>query len=173
MGNSLITPDIGTVFWTIVTFVLLAALLGRFAWKPLLQVLEERERTVRESLEQARRARTEAEETLKHNQELLAGARRDTAAILEQGKREAESLRGELLARARTEAQELVEQGKRQVQYEQKQAMEQLRRQVADVAIQAAERLIARSLDDAKQRQLLDEYVNSLPALGGTEPRRG
>jgi F-type H+-transporting ATPase subunit b len=171
MGSSLIQPEVGTVFWTVLTFVILAALLGRFAWKPLLQVLEERERTVRESLEQARQARTEAEETLRRNQELLAGARRDTAAILEQGKREAETLRNDLLARARAEAQELVEQGKKQVQYEQKQAMEQLRRQVADVAIQAAERLIARSLDDAKQRQLLDEYVRSLPAMRSEEHR--
>src|SRR6266446_1614470 len=165
MGSSLISPDPGTIIWTIITFVILAFLLGRFAWKPLLQVLEERERTVRESLDQARKARTEAEETLRRNQDLLAGARRETAAILEQGKREAESLRAETLARTRKEAQDLVEQGKRQIQFEQKQAMEQLRSQVADLAIQAAERLIARSLDDAKHRELVDDYVKSLPSM--------
>jgi F-type H+-transporting ATPase subunit b len=162
MGSSLITPEVGTIFWTVVTFLILAVLLGRFGWKPLLQVLEERERTVRESLEQSRKARAEAEETLRKNQEILANARRETAAIIEQGKREAESLKGEILAQARKESQDLVEQGKRQVQYEQKVAIEQLRRQVADLAIQAAERLMARSLDDKKQHELLDEYVRSL-----------
>jgi F-type H+-transporting ATPase subunit b len=172
MGSSLITPDPGTIIWTIITFVILAFLLGRFAWKPLLQVLEEREKTVRDSLEQAQKARIEAEETLRRNQELLAGARRETAAILEQGKREAESLRGETLARTRKEAQDLVEQGKRQIQFEQKQAVEQLRRQVADLAIRAAERLIVRSLDDAKHRELVDEYVKSLPSMGAEEPQR-
>ena len=165
MGSSLITPEIGTIFWTVVTFVILAALLGRFAWKPLLATLEERERTIRESLEQAQRARAEADETLRRNQEVLAGARRETAAILEQGKREAEALKGEIVAQARKEAQAIADQGRQQLQFEQKQALEQLRRQVADLAIQAAEAIVRRSLDDSTQRQLVDEYVRG---LGGT-----
>jgi F-type H+-transporting ATPase subunit b len=167
MGSSLITPEVGTIFWTVVTFLILAFLLGRFGWKPLLQVLEERERTVRESLEQSQKARAEAEETLRKNREILANARRETAAIIEQGKREAEVLKGEMLAQARKESQDLVEQGKRQVQYEQKVAIEQLRRQVADLAIQAAERLMARSLDDKKHHELLDEYVRNLGSTPG------
>ncbi|OLD66931.1 MAG: ATP synthase F0 subunit B [Acidobacteria bacterium] len=172
MGSQLITPDPGTVIWTVITFLCLAALLAKFAWKPLLTTLEERERTIRESIEQAQKARAEAEETLRKNQEILAQARRETALIIEQGKREAESMRGEILAQARKEAQDLVEQGKRQVQYEQKQAIEQLRRQVADLAIQAAERLISRSLDDTKQRELLDDYVRGLTALEPRETHR-
>ena len=172
MGSNLITPDPGTVLWTVITFIVLAVLLAKFAWKPLLTTLQERERTIRESLEQAQKARAEGEETLRRNQEILAQARRETAAILDQGKREAESLRAEILAQARKEAQDLVEQGKRQVQFEQKQAMEQLRRQVADLAIQAAERLITRSLDDSAQRQLVDDYVRGLTALQPGETRR-
>jgi len=172
MGSNLITPDPGTVLWTVITFIVLAGLLAKFAWKPLLTTLQERERTIRESLEQAQKARAEGEETLRRNQEILAQARRETAAILDQGKREAESLRAEILAQARKEAQDLVEQGKRQVQFEQKQAMEQLRRQVADLAIQAAERLITRSLDDSAQRQLVDDYVRGLTSLQPGETRR-
>ena len=172
MGSNLITPEFGTVFWTVLTFVILAFLLGRFAWRPLLRVLEEREKTIRESLEQARRARAEAEETVRVNQEIVANARRETAAVIEQGRREADALRAEILAQARKDAQDLVEQGRRQVQYEQKQAIEQLRRQVAGLAIDVAERLIARSLDDAKQRELLEAYVRDLPALGSEQSRR-
>ena len=166
MGQSLITPDVGTIFWTVVTFVILAALLGRFAWKPLLQILAERERTVKESLDQAVAARAEAEETLKRNQEALLNARRETAAIIEQGKREAEALRAEITERARQDAQKALEQGRTQMQFEQKQAVEQLRRQVADLAIDAAERIIARNLDDAKHRELLDDYMRRLPPSG-------
>ena len=172
MGSNLITPDPGTVLWTVITFIVLAVLLAKFAWKPLLTTLQERERTIRESLEQAQKARAEGEETLRRNQEILAQARRETAAILDQGKREAESLRAEILAQARKEAQDLVEQGRKQVQFEQKQAIEQLRRQVADLAIQAAERLITRSLDDAKQRELLDDYVRGLTEMEPRETRR-
>jgi len=172
MGSQLITPDPGTVIWTVITFLCLAALLAKFAWKPLLATLEERERTIREALDQAQKARAEAEESLRRNQELLAQARRETELIIEQGKREAESLRAEILAQARKDAQDLVEQGKKQVQYEQKQAIEQLRGQVADLAIRAAERLIARSLDDAKQRELLDDYVRDLTSMEPRETRR-
>jgi len=172
MGSNLITPDPGTVLWTIITFVILAALLGKFAWKPLLQTLAEREKTIKDSLEQAQKARAEGEETLRRNQEILAQARRETGAILEQGKREAERLKAEILTQARKEAQDLVEQGKKQVQFEQKQAMEQLRRQVADLAIQAAERLVTRSLDESTQRQLVDDYVRGLAALQPGETRR-
>jgi len=165
MGEKLITPEIGTIIWTIITFIILALLLTKFGLRPMLQVLQERERTIKDALEGAERARVEAQESLRQNQELVAGARRETAAIIEQGKREAESLRAEILAQSRREAQELVEQGKRQVQFEQKQAMEQLRRQVADLAIQAAERLVTRSLTEETQRELVDEYVNSLAAM--------
>ena len=172
MGSNLITPDPGTVIWTIITFAILSGLLAKFAWKPLLTTLQERERTIRESLEQAQKARAEGEEILRRNKEILAQARSETGAILEQGKREAETQRAEILAQARKEAQDLVEQGKRQLQFEQKQAMEQLRRQVADLAIQAAERLITRSLDDSAQRQLVDDYVRGLTALQPGETRR-
>ncbi len=172
MGSSLIQPDTGTIIWTVITFVILAFLLARFAWKPLLQLLEERERTVKDSLEQARKAREDSEAALKKNQELLSNARRETAAIIEQGKREAEELRGELLARARQDAQDLVEQGRKQVQFEQKQAIESLRRQVADLAIGAAERLVVQSLDESRQRKLVEEYMRDLPASLPGEKRR-
>jgi F-type H+-transporting ATPase subunit b len=168
---NLVTPEFGMIFWTLVTFVLLAVLLGRYAWKPLLAMLDEREKQVREALDAAKKARAEADETLKKNQEFLAGARRETAAILEQGRRESESMRAEILAQARKEAQDLVEQGKRQIQYEQKQAVEQLRRQVADLAIGAAEKLIRRELDDAGHRQLVADYIRALPSAEG-EPGR-
>ena len=166
MDTRLVTPELGTIIWTLVTFVILFILLKRFAWGPLLQMLDEREKSVRDSLEAAERARAEADETLRRNQEILAGARRETQALLEQGRKESETMRAEILAQARQEAQGLVEQGKRQIQFEQKQAFDSLRAQVADLAIGAAERLIHSELDDAKHRELVADYVKSLPDLG-------
>jgi F-type H+-transporting ATPase subunit b len=173
MGAKLITPEFGTIIWTVITFVILAALLGRFAWKPMLQMLEQRETSIKDALDQSQRARAESEETLRKNQEILASARRETATIFEQGRRESEEMRAELLAKARKEAQDLLEQGKRQIQHEQKQAIAQLRGQVAELAIRGAEHLISRSLDDDKHRELVSEYVRSLPALGADDNPRG
>lgn len=171
MGTQLVTPELGTIIWTLVTFFILLVLLKKFAWGPLLALLDEREKTVKDSLEAAERARAEADETLRRNQEILAGARRETQALLEQGRKESETLRAEILAQARQEALDLVEQGKRQIQFDQKQAFDSLRRQVADLAIGAAERLIHSELDDAKHRELVADYVKSLPE-SGPETRR-
>src|SRR5262245_35505538 len=171
MGTQLVTPELGTIIWTLITFVILALLLKRYAWGPLLQMLDAREKSVKDSLEAAERARAEADETLRRNQEILAGARRETQALLEQGRKESETLRAEILAQARQEAQGLVEQGKRQVQFEQKQAIDSLRRQVADLAIGAAERLIHAELDDARHREIVADYVKSLPEIGSDTRR--
>jgi F-type H+-transporting ATPase subunit b len=164
--DALLHPETGTIIWTLVTFAVLLFLLGRFAWKPLLALLDERERTVKESLEAARKARAEADETLRRNQEILAGARRETAALVEAGRRESETLRAEILAQARKEAQEILAQGQRQIQVEQKQAIESLRSQVADLAIGAAGRLLREDLDDERHRKLVADYVRTLPDLG-------
>jgi F-type H+-transporting ATPase subunit b len=166
MGTQLVTPELGTIIWTLVTFGILFVLLKQFAWGPLLSLLDEREKTVREALEAAERARAEADETLRKNQEILAGARRETQALLEQGRKESETMRAEILAQARQEALGLVEQGKRQIQFEQKQAFDSLRQQVADLAIGAAERLIRADLDDARHRQLVADYVKNLNESG-------
>jgi F-type H+-transporting ATPase subunit b len=163
MGTQLLNPEVGTIIWTIITFVVLLFLLSKFAWKPFTEFLDAREKSIKDAIEAAQKARAEAEETLKKNEELLAGARKETAALLEQGRREVESLRAELLVQARKEAQDLVEQGKKQIAYEQKQAIETLRRQVADLAIGAAGRLIQSNLDDARNRALVADYVKSLP----------
>ena len=163
MGMKLITPETGTIIWTLITFVVLLFLLSRFAWKPFTEFLDAREKSIKDAIEAAQRARAEAEEIFKKNEEILAGARRETALLLEQGRRETETLRAELLVQARKEAQDLVEQGKKQIAYEQKQAIEALRRQVVDLAIGAAGRLIQSNLDDAKNRALVAEYVKSLP----------
>ncbi|HYV86830.1 MAG TPA: F0F1 ATP synthase subunit B [Patescibacteria group bacterium] len=163
MGTQLLNPEVGTIIWTLITFVVLLFLLSRFAWKPFTEFLDAREKSIRDAIEGAQRARAEAEETLKKNEELLMNARRETAALLEQGRRETETLRAELLVQARKEAQDLVEQGKKQIAYEQKQAIETLRGQVADLAIGAAGRLIQGNLDDAKNRALVADYVKGLP----------
>jgi F-type H+-transporting ATPase subunit b len=164
--KALLNPEIGTILWTLITFAVLSVLLGRFGWKPLLALLDERERTVRDSLEAARKARADADETLRRNEEILAGARRETAALLEAGRRESETLRAELLAQARKEAQGILAQGQRQIQLEQKQAIESLRAQVADLAIGAAARLLREDLDDERHRKLVADYVRTLPDLG-------
>src|SRR5919108_3299720 len=94
----------GLLIWTIITFIVLLAVLRKVAWQPLLTALEQRENTIRNSLEEAQRTRREAEQLLTENQRILAEATRESARIVEQGRVEAERLRASITEQAQTEA---------------------------------------------------------------------
>ena len=165
-GTSLIEPQIGTIFWTVVTFVLLLVVLGRFAWRPLLGALNEREETIRRGIDEARRDREEAEKTLQEHRDLVAAVHRDRAAALAEGQQEAERVKAEILEEARKQREQLLEQTEAQVQAGMRQARAELRGVAADLAIQAAEKLISRNLDDAAHRRLVEEHLADLESSG-------
>jgi len=161
-GSALITPEVGTIFWTLVTFLVLVVLLGRFAWKPLLGALDERETSIRESIEQARKDREDAEGLIQQHRELLDQARRERAEAVAAGQRDAEKLKGEILDEARRQRAQLLEQTEAQVQAGMRQARAELRSVAVDLAIQAAEKLITKNLDEPTQRKLIEEYLADL-----------
>jgi F-type H+-transporting ATPase subunit b len=165
MGKELIQPDIGLVFWTVLTFIALAWVLKKFAWKPILAIIEAREKSIREALEESKRAREAAEEALAQNRELVAQARGESARIVAEGQKEAERVRSEILAKTRAESATVLEQGRRQIEFETKQAVAELKGTVVQVALDAAGKLISASLDDARHRRLVEEYLDELPDL--------
>ena len=161
-GNALITPRVGLIFWTTVTFALLVILLGRFAWKPLLGAIEERERSIRESLEQAKRDREEAASVLEQHRELLAQVRRERAEAVAAGQKDAERLKAEILDEAKRQREQLLKQTDAQVGAMLRQARTELRGVAADLAIQAASKLLSQHLDDPTQRKLVEDYLADL-----------
>jgi len=167
-GASLIQPRFGTVFWTLLTFMLLVALLGRFAWKPLLGALEQREKSIRENIDQARNDRDEAEALLAQHRELLSEARRERAEAVSAGRRDAEGLKAEILEEAKRQREQLLAQTQVQVDAGLKQARAELRTIAADLAIQAAEKLLVKNLDDPTQRKLVEDYLADLESSGGS-----
>lgn len=165
-GEALISPHIGTIFWTLLTFILLAMLLGRFAWKPLLGALDAREKGIQSSIDEARTDREEAEGLLREQRELLDQARRERAEAVAEGQRDAERLKSEILDEARGQREKLLEQTESQVQASLRQAQAELRSVAADLAVQAAGKLLAANLDDAAQRKLVEEYLTDLETPG-------
>ena len=153
----------GLTIWTAITFLLLLVLLSKFAWGPIVKMLEERERTIRDAIEQAKKERAEAERMLNQQKATLAQAQREAAALAQASRQEVEALRAELTSKARKEADELVAAARRQIQEEKTKALAELRGQVADLAIAAARRLIQSSLDEKAQRALVEEYISQLP----------
>jgi len=164
-GGSALTNVEGTLFWsTLVLFLLFAFVLGKFAWGPLLEIVEGREKTVREQVEGAQKAQTEAQALLHQRQDLLKDATREREEMLARAQKEAEALRAELVGKAKGDAEGILERAKQQIEREKNQAILELRKQVADIAMEAAGKIVKSSLTPEAQRKLVDETIAALPA---------
>jgi F-type H+-transporting ATPase subunit b len=166
-GSSLIEPQLGTMFWTLVTFLALTFVLGRWAWKPLIAALDEREQGIKERIDRARTDREEAERLLAEQRELLEQSRRERAEALAEGRRDAEKVREEILTEAKAQREKLLQQTDAQIQAGMRQARAELRGVAVDLAVRAAEKLLTRNLDDATHRKLIEEYLADLEGGSG------
>jgi F-type H+-transporting ATPase subunit b len=148
---------------TLVLFLIFAIVLGRFAWKPLLSMIEEREKGVRDAVEGAERANTEAGALLEKHKELIRDAARERDEVLKRAAKEAEQVKADLEARARTQSEQIVQKARDQIVREKNQAIQELRSQVADIAIDAASRIVTSSLTPEAQKKLVAEFIEGLP----------
>jgi F-type H+-transporting ATPase subunit b len=154
----------GLTLWTAITFLFLLVVLSRFAWGPIVKMLNDRERTIRDAIESAKKERAEAERMLAEQKAALARAQREAAELARRNQQEVEALRQELTTRARKEADELIASARLQISEEIGKARAELKAQVADLAIDAAAKLVKANLDDKAQRKLVEEYIAQLPA---------
>ena len=162
-GSALTDIDPGLVIWTLITFTILLVVLSRTAWKPILRTVEERENRIREAVEAAAKERQEAERMIKEHQAAMDAARKEAAEMVRQAQAQAETSREEHLVKARKEAEGLIAQARAQIQEERRKAVAEIRLATVDLAIQAAGKLIESSMDEGKQRQLVEQYLAELP----------
>jgi F-type H+-transporting ATPase subunit b len=148
---------------TLVLFLIFALVLARFAWKPLLGMIEEREKGIKEAVDGAQKASADAQAILEKHKEMLRDAGREREEILKKALQEADALKGDLHARARAEGEQMIQRAREQVEREKNAAMQELRSQVADLAILAAGKIVASSLTAEAQKRLVDEFVASVP----------
>ncbi len=157
----------GLVLWTVVTFVALVLLLSKVAWKPILRLVEERERTIHAALEGARQDRDEASRLLEEQRGLLAAARKESAEAVKKALADAEVARQELVQKSRKEAEELLARARAQIEEDKAQAQAQLKGVVVDLAIDVAAKMLGEHLKDpGPQRALFERYVQDLPRTG-------
>jgi F-type H+-transporting ATPase subunit b len=171
--NALATPVLaagilelnpGLSLWVAITFLVLIWVLKRFAFGPIVRMLDERERTIREAIEQAKKEREEAERMMAQQKEALARAQREAAELAKRSQTEMEAFRADLAAKAKKEADELVASARRQIEEEKVKAVAEIKGQTVDLAIAAAGRILKVGLDDKAQRALVEEYIAQLPA---------
>lgn len=162
--GSLLDIDPGLIIWTLITFFLLLVLLGKFAWKPIVKTLQEREAKIKDSLDQAEKARREAESLGKKNEELLARAEREAQELIKQAKEAAQKLQSDLIEHAKSEAGKLLDTAKREIDNDKKTALVELRQEVAFLAVHAAGKIIGTTLDVDTHKKIVDEFIKDMPA---------
>src|SRR3989449_9647 len=155
--------NVALVVWTTVTFALLIVVLGKFAWGPILQMIETREKTIAEAIESARRERAEAEKARAEMLGALERAREESAQLIRKNQQEVAAAKAELMAAAKKESDELLAAARKTIAEEKRQALAELRGQAVDIAIEAANRLVQMNMDEGKQKQLVEEYLSQLP----------
>lgn len=153
----------GLIVWTIVSFIILVGVLGKYGWKPIIGALTEREDKIRSAIEQADRARAEAAELLKKNEENMARAEGEYQKMMRESRAMADKIRDEILGKARIQAQQELQKASEELERNVDAARKQLRSEVADLAIKAAEKILDESLDSQKQKKMVNSFLDQLP----------
>lgn len=143
---SVIKPDFGLIFWAAIIFLLFWWMMSKFAFKPISEALLKRESDIQNSLDEAKRTRQDMLNLKAQNEELLAQAREERAAILKEAKHASENIVNEAKEKAKVEAQKIVTNAKEQIEHQKMAAIIDLKNQVGNIAIEIAEKVIQREL---------------------------
>ena len=163
--NNLFAGDIGNAFWTILIFVLVVVVLGKFAWTPLLNGLQQREDFIRTSLEEAKKDREAAEMRLAEYEQQLAGAKEEAGTIIEQAKSEAETLRSRLEEKAREESEAMLDRAKREIDIAKQSAVKEIYSTSAGLATEIAGKILRRELDPQDHDRLIRDSIGEFENL--------
>ncbi len=150
------------IFWEIVSFGILLFILYKYAFPGILSVLEEREKKIKDSLEQAEHHRSEAERRLKEYEAKLSAAGKEAEAILAAAKERAQRLLDENEQRLTAEAERIKGDATREIEQERRKAVQDIRTQTTELALMMAEKVVQRSLTEADQRKFADEALEAL-----------
>jgi len=157
---NLVTPDIGLIFWQTVTFLIVLFLLAKFAWKPITDGLKERENTIAESLEIAKKTKEEMVKLKAENERILGEAREERDRILRAAQVSANAMITEAKDKANAEGLRLIENARAAINGEKQAAIAEIKNKAADLSIEIAEKLLKRQLsDNNNQRELVNEYI--------------
>jgi F-type H+-transporting ATPase subunit b len=162
MDNPLLRPDPGLFIWTILTFLVLVALLAKFAWRPLLEALESRQEGIRKALDDAQLAKQELERLEQESAQIMRRARADAEALITQTRADADRLREEMRQKARTEADGIVRNAERQIQLETARALQQIRHEAVDLSVMIASRIIQRNLSKEDNERLIEDTLREV-----------
>ena len=162
MNNPLVQLDPGLFVWTILTFLLLLFVLAKFAWKPLLKMLKDREELIRSSLEDAEKAKEELERLNAEGEAIVNQARSEAQTILSEGKAAATKLKEETLAGAKEQAKNIISEAEKQINVEKDKAINEIKSEVVNLSLNISKKLINKNLSPEDNKALIDESLSNM-----------
>jgi F-type H+-transporting ATPase subunit b len=159
----LVTPGLGLIFWTTLTFLILVVLLRSLAWKPILAAVKDREASIDNALKAAHAARAEMAALQSSNEQLLKEAREERERILKEAREIRDKTVSDAKATASAEASKVLEIAREQIHMEKMAAMTEVKNQVAQLAVEMSERILRAELSDAKaQAAMVDRALEDV-----------
>jgi F-type H+-transporting ATPase subunit b len=159
----LVMPNPGTIFWMLIIFSIVLFVLRKFAWKPILNALSEREESITTALNSAEFARKEVEGLKADNDKIIAGAKKEKDIILKEAKEMKEIIVAEAKNLANLEAQKSIEHARQQIQSEKNAAIGEIKKQVAELSISIAEKIIKKELSNTgEQEKMVDGLIDDI-----------
>lgn len=166
MNNPLVSPGLGVIVWMVIAFGILAFILMKWGWPVILKALDDREKTINESLNAAEKVRAEMAQLQAHNEDLLKQAKLERDEMLRNARLTSEQIIEEARQKATIEADRIVENARENINYEKLKAMHELKNQIATLSIDIAEKLIKEELADPQRandivsRQIENIHLN-------------
>lgn len=157
--NPLVSPDPGLFIWSTVAFLILFFLLSKFAWKPIVQALDERERSIEDALSKAEMAKAEMAKLISENEDLLREARLERDNILKEAKEIKDQIINDAKDSAKAEGAKLIEKAKDEITNQKLAAMAEIKNQVSTLSLDIAEKVLRKQFEDQDKQQAL---VNDL-----------
>lgn len=161
---SLLSPNVGLMFWTLVIFLVVLFVLTKYAFKPITAAVEKREKFLEDAIAAAKADREQAAKLLEEHRKLLEGGHAEAQRFIVEARAEAEKVRTSIVEQAHHEQQQILERARGEIQSERDRAVAELRREAVELAVRGASKVVERNLDDAANRRLVESYLASLPA---------
>lgn len=158
-GIGAIIPNPIEFFPMLIAFIILCIVLGKFGWPMFNGMLEKREKSIRDALEQSENAKVEAEKVLEEYKKQLESAKAESAEIVATARTNAEAIEADLKKKAEASAEEIIAKAKVSIEAEKKAAIAELQSSVADMSIDVASKLIANDLSDDEHRKIIEKYI--------------
>ena len=162
-SGDLLSPNGGLMFWTLVVFLFLSAILGKLVFPKITAAVEAREKALEEAIEGAKHDREEAARALAEQLKQIEAARVEAQKIIVEGRQVGEKLRADMIEETQQQQQAMLERARREIETEKENAIAEMRREAIELAIAGASKVIEKNLDDQSNREIVESFLSSIP----------